>query len=54
MTKGEWCESFLIEAATSIRPPLSSTDWKTKNLSILDIAEDACEPWIMAQQIVKL
>ncbi|CAK9229844.1 unnamed protein product [Sphagnum troendelagicum] len=41
MTRGEWFESFLTEAATSIRPPLSSTDWETKNLSILDIAEDA-------------
>ncbi len=41
MTRGEWSESFLIEATASIRPPLSSTDWETKNLSILDIAEDA-------------
>jgi hypothetical protein len=41
MMKGEWSESFLTEAAASIRPPLSSTDWETKNLSILDIAEDA-------------
>jgi hypothetical protein len=41
MTRGEWSESFFTEAAASIRPPLSSTDWETKNLSIRDIAEDA-------------
>jgi len=41
MTRGEWSENFLTEAAASICPPLSSTDWETKNLSILDIVEDA-------------
>jgi hypothetical protein len=41
MTKGEWFESFLTEAVASIRPPFSSTDWETKNLSILDTAEVA-------------
>jgi hypothetical protein len=41
MIRGEWSESFLIEAVASIHPPLSSMDWETRNLSILDIAEDA-------------
>ncbi|CAM6062200.1 unnamed protein product [Sphagnum tenellum] len=41
MTSGEWSESLLTEAAASIRPPLSSTDWETKNLSIQNNAEDA-------------
>ncbi len=41
MTRGEWFESFLTEAVASIRLPLSSMDWETKNLSILDTAEVA-------------
>ncbi len=40
---GEWSNNFLMEAAASIRPPLSSISWETKNLSILETAEWALD-----------
>ncbi len=40
---GEWSENFLMEAAASIFPPLSSMSCETMNLSILDTAERALD-----------
>ncbi len=39
MQTGEWSVSFLIEAATSILPPLSSTVWEIMILFILETAD---------------
>ncbi|CAN5951458.1 unnamed protein product [Sphagnum jensenii] len=45
MVSGEWSVSFLIEVKATIRPPLSSTDWETRNLSMRDSTEeDPCWP----------
>ncbi len=39
MTSGEWFVSFLTDAAALILPPLPSISCETRNLSILDTAE---------------
>ncbi len=40
-TRGEWSEILRIEGAASILPPLLSSSWEIRNLSILETAA----PW---------
>jgi hypothetical protein len=39
ITSGEWSEIFLIEGAASILPPLESSSWDTRNLSMRETAD---------------